>query len=417
MPALCRDCLDRIDAPAGARCPLCGGPRVVAHDELAGLAIAHVDCDAFYAAVEKRDDPSLADRPVIVGGGRRGVVTTCCYVARLYGVRSAMPMFKALSLCPAATVIRPRMEVYAAVSARIRALMTEVTPLVEPLSLDEAFLDLSGTERLFGAIPALSLARLAARIETELGITVSVGLAHAKFLAKLASDIDKPRGFTVIGRAQTADFLAPLPVARLWGVGPKLAERLARDGLTRIDDLRAVPAARLAARYGAVGLRLAALAEGRDDRRVTPDRPMKSISAETTFEADLGDAARLEGHLWRLCLRVSDRAKAKGVAGRAVTLKLTTAGFRRLTRRHALEAPTDLADTLYRDGTLLLRSMLGKGPFRLIGIGLGDLAPAAQDPPVLFADAATQRGRAERASDLIRARFGGNAIFRGRSLG
>ena len=416
MPAICRDCLIRLESAPGARCPHCAGPRVLSHPELDRLSLAHIDADAFYAAIEKRDAPELADRPVIVGGGRRGVVTTCCYIARIAGVRSAMPMFKALALCPEAQVIRPRMELYAAESRRIRALMDELTPLVEPLSLDEAFLDLAGTERLLGASPALSLARLAARIEAELGITVTVGLSHAKFLAKIASDMDKPRGFTVIGQGESAAFLKDLPVGRLPGVGPGLAARLGRDGIERVGDLRGADPARLLARHGAVATRLMALAAGRDDRAVRPDRPVKSISAETTFEDDLADQERLDGHLWRLALRVSDRAKAKGLAGERVTLKLTRSDFRRITRQTGLGAPSDLADRIHAAATALLGQAMDQAPFRLIGVGLAALSPRDAPAPALFEDAALQRERAERASDSIRARFGGSAIFRGRAL-
>ncbi|MGF1502169.1 MAG: DNA polymerase IV [Paracoccaceae bacterium] len=417
MPALCRDCFAwHADAP-GPRCPACGRPRLVVHKALGALSIAHLDCDAFYAAVEKRDAPELADRPLIVGGGRRGVVTTCCYIARIAGVRSAMPMFKALKLCPDAAIVRPRMEVYAEVSREIRARMEALTPLVEPLSLDEAFLDLSGTERLWGAPPALMLARLAADIEAALGITVSIGLAPNKFLAKVASDMDKPRGFTVIGPGEAEALLGPRPVGALWGVGAALAARLEADGLARIADLWAVPRETLLARYGAMGARLHALARGEDDRRVVPDRPVKSISSETTFETDIAEFEPLSGHLWRLAVRSSDRAKAKGVAGRTVTVKLKTSKFRTLTRQAALEAPTNLAEEIYEAGARLLAGAVGRGPFRLIGIGLSALTPAG-DPvgPQLFDDGNARRARAEAATDEIRARFGGGTIFRGRAL-
>ncbi len=417
MPALCRDCLARLDAPA-PRCATCRSPRLVAHPELETLAIAHIDADAFYASVEKRDRPELADRPVIVGGGRRGVVTTCCYIARIAGVRSAMPMFKALTLCPGAEVIRPRMEVYAAVSAEIRARMAALTPLVEPLSLDEAFLDLAGTERLLGMSPAAALARLAAEIDRDLGITVSVGLSHNKFLAKTASDLDKPSGFTAIGRAETRDFLAPRPVRSLWGVGAAAAGRLEGDGFRTVGDLRAAGEARLVALYGSEGARLFALSEGRDGRVVSPDRPVKSISSETTFERDLGEAERLEGHLWRLAVKVSDRAKAKGLAGATVTLRLKTAGFRALTRQTGLPGPTQLADAIYEAARPLLARELASGPFRLLGVGISALAPAdeASSPAGLFEDAQAARARAERVTDQIRAKFGNDTIFRGRAL-
>ena len=311
MPALCRDCLGWFDKAPGLRCPECAGVRVLAHPELGRLAIAHLDCDAFYAAVEKRDDPSLGDKPVIVGGGRRGVVSTCCYIARVAGVRSAMPMFKALELCPNAVVVRPRMQLYEAIGRDIRERMRRLTPQVEPLSLDEAFLDLAGTERLLGGPPALSMARLAMEIEREVGVTVSVGLSHNKYLAKIASDLDKPRGFAVIGWAETLGFLAPRPVSGIWGVGQALADRLEADGIRTNADLRRVEVAQLVARYGRIGRRLHELALGIDARRVDPDRPVKSISSETTFDEDIGDADRLIGHLWRLAVSTSDRAKAR----------------------------------------------------------------------------------------------------------
>jgi DNA polymerase-4 len=377
-----------------------------------------MDCDAFYASVEKRDDPTLADRPVIVGGGRRGVVATCCYIARIAGVRSAMPMFKACKLCPDAVVRPPRMEVYAAVSRQIREAMLALTPLVEPLSLDEAFLDLAGTERLLGAPPAVAMARLAARIEDEIGITVSVGLSHNKYLAKVASDLDKPRGFSVIGRAETPAFLAPRPVRSIWGVGAALARRLEADGIHAVADLRPLGAATLVARYGSIGQRLHELSHGIDPRPVDPDQPTKSISAETTFEADIADRDRLMGHLWRLAVKTSDRAKAKGLTGGTVTLKLKRADFRALTRQERLASPTSLAETIYRHGEAMLLGLLERAPFRLIGIGISDLeeSAAAAPAPDLFEADQTTRRRAEAATDEIRARFGKDAIIHGRAL-
>lgn len=414
MPSLCRDCFARFDRPG--RCPDCRSPRTLSHPELFELGVAHLDCDAFYAAVEKRDDPALADLPVIVGGGNRGVVSTACYVARLSGVRSAMPMFKALALCPAAVVIRPRMEAYVEASRAVRALMEAATPLVEPLSLDEAFLDLRGTERLHRAPPAETLARLLARIEREVGVSASAGLSHNKFLAKTASDLDKPRGLSLIGRAETQGFLDPRPVSAIWGVGPAFAARLEADGLRRIADLRARPEADLAARYGALGRRLARLARGEDDRPVEPHAAPKSISAETTFDVDLAEREPLEAHLWRLALRVADRAKAKGLSGRRVTLKARTPSFRPLARQAMLADPTQLADRMFRAGRELLAPILSAAPFRLIGIGLSALSAAspADDPPDLLDPAAARRAEAERATDRIRARFGADAITTGR---
>jgi len=419
VPALCRDCLTRFDAAAPhARCPACRSPRTLAHAELEALSIAHIDCDAFYASVEKRDDPSLIDKPVIIGGGKRGVVATACYVARIRGVKSAMPMFKALKLCPDAVVIRPRMEVYAAVSRQIREMMLAATPLVEPLSLDEAFLDLSGTERLHGAPPAAVLADLSRRIRTEVGVTVSVGLSHCKFLAKIASDLDKPRGFSVIGKAETLDFLADKPVGLIWGVGKALQSSLEREGVRRIADLRRIDEATLIARHGEMGRRLHKLSHGVDLRRVNPNSEMKSVSAETTFETDIADPELLEGHLWRLAVRVADRCKAKGIAGRVVTLKLKTADHATLTRRHALDAPTQLADALYREGRALMDRTGDRGPYRLIGVGLSDLAPESPDsaPTDLFDPDASRRAKAERAMDDLRRRFGSDAVLKGRAL-
>lgn len=415
VPALCRDCFRRFDGPG--RCPACGSPRTVAHAELTALTLAHVDCDAFYAAVEKRDDPSLRDRPVIVGGGRRGVVATCCYIARIRGVRSAMPMFKALAACPDAVVIKPRMAAYAEVSRQIRARMEALTPLVEPLSLDEAFLDLSGTERLHGAPPALVLARLQAGIERDIGVTVSVGLSHNKFLAKLASERDKPRGFAVIGRAETEAVLARLPVRALWGVGRSLAQALAAEGIDTVADLRRAGAERLIRLHGATGQRLHALAWGRDDRSVSAERAAKSLSAETTFEEDIAAETALQARLWPLCVKVSDRLKAKGLEARGVVLKLRRADFRLLTRSQRLGTPTALAETLYRAATPMLGASIGEGPFRLIGVGASPVGPGDGGGTTdLLADGSRRIAEVERATDSIRARFGDGAIRKGRGL-
>jgi DNA polymerase-4 len=417
MPALCRDCLASFET-APARCPGCRGPRILSHPELFSLSIAHLDCDAFYASVEKRDDPSLSPRPVIVGGGTRGVVSTCCYVARISGVRSAMPMFKALKLCPDAVVIRPRMSHYVAVSRQIRALMEELTPLIEPLSLDEAFLDLTGTERLHHAPPALSMARVARRIETEIGVTVSVGLSHNKFLAKIASDIDKPRGFSVIGVADTETFLRDQPVRILWGVGAATQAALAQAGIRTLADIRRQDRSALIRRLGAQGDRLWHLAHGQDNRRVSPDAHLKSVSNETTFHTDIGDRDALLAQLWHLCETVSARMKAKAIAGRTVTLKLRRTDFSLMTRQVALHDPSQLADTLFRAGAELLASVPEPGPFRLIGIGFSDLSAAPDQDPIgdLLDPTAPRRAGAERAVDRIRAKYGRDAIIKGRGF-
>ncbi|CTQ33606.1 DNA polymerase IV [Jannaschia rubra] len=416
MPALCRHCLTTFDD--GTRCPACRSPRVTAHPELFDLSIAHMDCDAFYASVEKRDRPELADKPVIVGGGRRGVVTTCCYIARIRGVRSAMPMFKALKLCPDAVIIKGRMDLYVEVSRQIRAMMEELTPAIEPLSLDEAFLDLTGTARLHGAPPAVMLARLTRRISDEIGITGSIGLSHNKFLAKIASDLDKPRGFSVIGRAETEAFLAPKPVGIVFGIGAVGQESLRRAGIDTIADLRRWDRADLARRFGSMGDRLWHLARGEDMRPVRAHRPVKSISKETTFDEDTADPDILDGHIWRLAEQVSARAKARDLAGRVVTLKLKRANFTTITRRHALSEPTQMADRIYREGRALFDALGGPGPARLIGVGLADLcaADAADRGGDLLDPGAARRAAAERATDAIRARFGAAAIAKGRAL-
>ncbi|MDB5658895.1 MAG: polymerase [Cypionkella sp.] len=416
MTSLCRDCLTQFEA--GARCPKCRSPRLLAHGEMNQLSIAHMDCDAFYASVEKRDNPELRDKAVIVGGGTRGVVSTCCYIARIHGVRSAMPMFQALKLCPDAVVVKPRMSVYVDASRAIRAMMEALTPAIEPLSLDEAFLDLTGTERLHGAPPAVVLAGLVKRMEDELGLSGSVGLSHNKFLAKIASDLDKPRGFSIIGRAETEAFLRPRSVRIIWGVGTAAQASLEKAGIRTISDLLRWDRTDLTARFGSMGDRLWNLARGLDQRRVNRDEKLKSISKETTFFEDTTDADLLDGHLWRLAEQVADRAKAKGLAGKTVALKLKRADFQLISRRHALSDPTQLTDRIYRAARAMFDQAGNRGPFRLIGVGISDLAPeaVADLSGDLLDPTAGKRAAAERATDAIRARFGREAIIKGRAL-
>ncbi|MDW3224147.1 MAG: DNA polymerase IV [Paracoccaceae bacterium] len=416
MPALCRDCLTEFDA--GRRCPTCGSPRIVAHPELFALSIAHMDCDAFYASVEKRDDPSLQDKPVIIGGGRRGVVSTACYVARIRGVRSAMPMFQALKLCPEAVIIKPRMDAYVEASRAIRDMMSEMTPDIEPLSLDEAFMDLSGTARLHGRPPAVMLARLIKRMRTELGLTGSIGLSHNKFLAKVASDLNKPHGFSIIGAAETDDFLRDKPVRMIWGVGPAAQAAFDKAGIRTFSDLLRWERTELIARFGSMGDRLWHLARGQDARRISAHTPMKSISNETTFHEDTNDPDLLDGHLWRMAEKVSDRAKAKDLAGRVVTLKLKRSDHSLLSKRISLRDSTQMADTIYRTARALFDQVGEQGPYRLLGCGISDLmdATGADRSGDLLDPQAKKRGDAERATDEIRARFGTDAILKGRAL-
>lgn len=414
-PAFCRDCLS--DASPQGQCPHCGGGRILAHPELETLSIAHMDCDAFYAAIEKRDDPSLAELPVIVGGGTRGVVSTACYIARRYGVRSAMPMFQARKLCPNAVVVKPRMSLYVDVAKEIRALMRHLTPLVEPLSLDEAYLDLSGTTRIHGMAPARTMAKLSRDIEQALGITVSVGLSGNKFLAKLASELDKPRGFAVIGMAEAKSFLRDKPVSIIRGAGKVLAARLERDGFATIGQLQDADQRDLANRYGATGLWLARIAQAQDSRAVDPGGEMKTISSETTFNSDLSKLADLEAVLWRQAERVSSRAKNYGLSGRTVVLKLKTANFRLLTRSASLDAPTQLADKIFRVARAALKREADGKRFRLLGVGLSNLTAGAEaDPASLIDPVSDKRAAAERAMDKIRSKFGGEAVGKGRGM-
>ncbi|WP_297737874.1 DNA polymerase IV [uncultured Maricaulis sp.] len=414
-PGYCRSCLLALPEAATA-CPSCGSHRLLRHAELNRLSIAHIDCDAFFAAVEKRDNPALEDKPVIIGGQQRGVVSTCCYVARLYGVHSAMPMFQALKACPDAVVIHPEHGKYTREGYRIRNMMKDITPLVEPLSIDEAFLDLTGTTRLHGAPPALTLLRLQRRIEAEVGITVSVGLSFNKFLAKTASDLDKPNGFAVIGEAEALDFLAPRPVRSIYGVGPAFAARLERDGIRTLSDIRRQGDKRMADRYGDMGYHLARLSRGEDRRQVSPERERKSVSSETTFNADHDDRETLEKHLWRLSVKVADQMKAKRVSGQVVTLKLKTAQFKTRTRRRTLNEPSQLADTLFRIGRDLLEKEVDGTRYRLIGIGFSGLRDAVGDAGDLLDPQAIRRATAERAMDKARERFGSDAVVKGRGL-
>ena len=414
-PAFCRDCL--ADAWADQPCPACGSTRILAHPELNTLAIAHLDCDAFYAAIEKRDDSSLNDRPLIVGGETRGVVSTACYIARTYGVRSAMPMFQAKKLCPQAVIVKPRHAHYSEVARQIRERMQALTPLVEPLSLDEAYLDLSGTDLVHGMSPARTMAKLAAGIARDIGITVSVGLSGNKFLAKLASELDKPRGFAVIGMKEAVSFLRDKKVGIVRGAGKVLEAQLNCDGFVTIGDLQDADPRDLANRYGATGLWLSRIAKAQDSRPVDPGGEMKSISSETTFDRDLSNYAELEATLWRQAERVSARAKAKGLAGRTVVLKLKTANFKLRTRSASLEAPTQLADRIFRTAEAALKREADGTKFRLLGVGITNLTDTTgADPRSLIDVAGDKRAAAERAMDRIRGKFGGAAVSTGRGL-
>ena len=416
MASLCRDCCVVADIIPD-RCPGCGGQRLIHHRSLTHLTIAHIDCDAFYASVEKRDRPELRARPVIVGGGTRGVVTAACYVARIYGVKSAMPMFKALKVCPDAVVIKPDFAKYVAASRQVRALMQDLTPLVQPLSIDEAVLDLSGTEALHGAVPAAVLARFANAVESAVGVTVSIGLAANRLMAKIAAGRDKPRGFTVIDGDEAAAFLAPEPVRLLPGIGAAMARKLETLGITRLGQLQALPDRDAVRKLGDDGWLLVRRARGEDSRVVDPTRETKSISAETTFEHDLSTLAELERPLWRMCEKLARRLKDAELAAGGVVLKLKTASFAQRTRNARLSSPTVLPDRLFD----LARELLGKEvngtAFRLIGIGAHPLVPGSGADQGDLADPDTPgRAAVQAAIDTLRGRFGDTAIARGRSL-
>ena len=386
MPALCRDCCEIIEPPQHS-CELCGSTRLVRHPDVTALTIAHVDCDAFYASVEKRDRPEIRDQPLIVGhAGGRGVVTTACYIARTFGVRSAMPMFKAIEACPHAVIIQPDMAKYKVVSNAIRAIFLAATDIIEPVSLDEAYLDLSEEHRHEGPTAASALAWISNRVVREVGITVSIGLAPNKFLAKFASELQKPQGFSVIGQREAQRLLAPMSVRKINGVGPATAQRMEAMGLATVGELQALGSQDLVARFGSFGRRLALYAHGHDDRRVTPSRPTKSISAEDTFARDISAEHLLIAEAEPLAARVAASLVRKQLAGQTVVLKLKTSDFKILSRHMRLASPTQRADLIQRAAVTLISREADGRSFRLIGVGMADLCDSrAADPPDLFA--------------------------------
>lgn len=394
-------------------------------------AILHLDMDAFYASVEQRDDPSLRGRPVIVGGHpRRGVVLAASYEVRPFGVRSALSMVEALQRAPQAIVVPPRFSAYAAASAQVFALFAAITPLCEPLSLDEAFLDVTGSQRLFGP-PAQIARELRRRIAAEVGLPCSAGIAAVKFAAKVASDLAKPNGQREVPAAQTRAFLAPLPVSRLWGVGPRTEEALRRLGLRTIGDIAAQDVTWLSAQLGDLGPHLHALSLGQDERPVVPDREAKSIGAEDTFAEDLADEDTLRAHVHGQALRVAARLRSAGVRCRCVQLKLKASDHKILTRRTTLAVPSDDGQVLYQAATTMLQAAL-RGSLRLTGVSAQELVPAVDTPaaaaaPIqlsLFAppapravaeregvDPAPRRRQLNQALDQIHRRFGQSAVL------
>lgn len=417
-PSFCRDCLSDIETVIiPIKCPHCRSPRIASHPELNSLNIAHIDCDAFYASVEKRDNPELISKPLIIGGGKRGVVSTCCYIARTFGVRSAMPMFQANKLCPNAIVLKPDMNKYSTVSKDIRAIFNDLTPSVEPISIDEAFLDLNGTEKLHGMSAAKILNKTATKINDEIGITVSVGLSYNKFLAKLASDFDKPHGFSVIGKQDAKNILGPLPINKIWGVGKVLNKKMNRAGITQIGQLQRMELKKLINDYGAMGERLYYFSRGDDSRVVKREQKVKSVSNEITLEKDLSDFDQLKKHLWALCEKLSGRLKGKHLSAKTISLKLKTSNFRTVSRSVTLDDPTQMAEILYTHTKRLLMPECNGLEYRLIGIGVSKFFDEkTSDLPDLLDPSKENKIKTEKAMDKIRNRFGKDIINKGRKF-
>lgn len=416
ISSICRDCFSTFNNKI-LYCHNCNSLKIINHNEIEKLNIAHVDCDAFYASIEKRDNPKLKNYPVIIGGGKRGVVATACYLARIKGVKSAMPMYKALKLCPKAVVIKPNMKKYRDASQKIHLLMNEITPLKEPISLDEAFLDLSGTKKLHKKIPAVLLAELSKKIIQEVGISVSIGLSYNKFLAKICSDLDKPKGFSLLGKADSKKFLATQPVEILWGVGKILKRKLNDDGIKTIGQIREVELKEIINRYGSIGSHIYSLSEGKDSRKVIAQRQIKSISHETTFDNDEDNKKILEKKLWLLCEKVSKRSKDKGLGGQTITLKLKTKDFKLITRSCTVDEPTQIGELIFQHSKNLLDRENKKQKYRLIGVGISNLKDSELcDIYDLINTTKTKNAKIEYAIDDIRNKFGEALIKKGRSI-
>lgn len=418
IPSFCRDCsLDFRGNGNNEKCQNCGSPRIVSHLEINVLNIAHIDCDAFYASIEKRDNPELNSKPLIIGGGKRGVVSTCCYIARTFGVRSAMPMFKANKLCPHAIVLPPNMKKYSAVSKEIRLIFDELTPSVEPISIDEAFIDLSGTQKLHGMYPALTLNKVAQKIENEIGITVSIGLSYNKFLAKLASDLNKPNGFSIIGQQEAKTFLSKQPISKIWGVGKVLNTKMKRAGITQISQLQKMELKKLIKDYGSMGERLYFFSRGDDSRTIKREHKVKSISNETTLEKDDGNYEYLKKLLWSLCEKVSRRLKDQHLSAKTIGLKLKTSNFRTVTRSVSIDSPTQMAEILYQHGRRLLKKECNGLEYRLIGISTSNFFDEKfSDIPDMLDPTKETKVKTEKAIDKIREKFGNDIINKGRKF-
>ena len=430
---ICRDCLlaghygfagqdEGLSVPA---CPSCGGSRVVLHDELFSLTMAHIDCDAFYCSVEKRDNPDLIGKPVIVGGGDRGVVAAACYVARQYGIRSAMPSWQARKACPDLIVIKPRMSHYQHVGRQIRQMMLSLTPLVQPLSIDEAFLDLTGTQKLHKKSPAEVLAAFQQRVRSEIGVTVSVGLAQNKSMAKIASDQDKPDGYYVIGEVQAQSWLQDKPVQILFGLGKVSTKKLNAAGLHKCGDIAACPAPRLRTLLGRDAERVKQLACGIDPRVVETSRAAKSVSSETTFAQDISALPDLLSIAETLAQSVSQRLKDQQMDAVNVTVKLKRPNHQLLTRTRRLDRPTQMAHRLFEVAAELIEKEASPDKsWRLLGVGVSIVDEAAggtekaEPGPDLFApldqDDGHRQDRLEEALDSVRTKLGAELVKTGR---
>jgi DNA polymerase-4 len=414
--ALCRDCFATLYGEK--RCPKCHSPRILYHKELFCLNIAHVDCDAFYASIEKSMNEELVDKPLIVGGGSRGIVTTCCYIARISGVKSAMPVYIAKKLCPRAIIVPPRMSLYRKISRLIYSKMTRLTPKVETIALDEAYLDLSGTKQLHGKTPAELLVELAKEIENEVNLSISIGLSENRFLAKLASSLNKPRAFTVIGKEEKHDFIRNLPVTSIPGVGPKLSKKLKKNSIEKISQLVALGQNRLEKQYGTYGKTLWNFARGEDSKIVEPNSIRKSISKEITFEADLKKETDLKRALWLLSEKVSDELKSKRICGRTITLKLKRSDFKVVSMSYTADQPFKMAEELYQSSLALLVKKLFLAPFRLLGLSISRLIIDEEDGGFekSFDTTYIKIKKTELAMDKIRSKFGKKSIIKGRSF-
>ena len=409
--SFCRDCLKDFRC-SRKRCDYCRSPRIVYHKELEDLSIVHIDCDSFYAAVEKRDNPELSNVPVIVGGSKRGVVSTCCYIARKYGVESAMPIFKAQKLCPKAVFISPRHDRYREVSRNLRSYLEKLTPKIEFVSIDEGYLDLTGTRRLHGLYPAKLVAKAVQEIEINFGITVSIGLSYNKMLAKIASTKSKPRGFSIVGKGDTDEFLTKLTVREINGIGKKLSEKLNKAGIFCLGDIQTKDKRDLVIQFGDTIRLLFNLIESREKSSVNAKNESKSISTEQTFAQSLKRKSEIKKFLWAASVKVSDAAKKQNVVTQSVHIKLKKENFKTLTRSLTLNSGTNLASEIYNAGLVLLEKEISHAPFRLIGIGIGKIEEinGTLHSNDFFKN---QEKDLEDATDKIRNKYGSDSIFPG----